>query len=146
MGADKVYPPLLPEQEEYVVEYDGPDDPLYAQNWEMSKKCVYQISRHSLVADESYLRIYIRAILAVDALSATMGSSIFSPGIGQVSLHFGVIMEVGTLGTSLFVFGYALGPLVSLFGADRRRMGLLSNLLYRYGRQCRNSTAGDHLS
>ncbi|KAF2492058.1 MFS general substrate transporter [Lophium mytilinum] len=93
MGADKQYPPLLPEQEEYVVEYDGPDDPLHAQNWKMSRK------------------LYIGAILAFDALAATMGSSIFSPGIGQVSMHFGVIMEVGTLGTSLFVFGYAFGPL-----------------------------------
>lgn len=31
-GAGKPYPPLLPAQEEYVVEFDGPDDPLHAQN------------------------------------------------------------------------------------------------------------------
>lgn len=38
MGLGKPYPPLLPAQEEYVVEFDGPDDPLHAQNWPMRKK------------------------------------------------------------------------------------------------------------
>lgn len=37
-GAGKPYPPDLPKQEEYVVEFDGPDDPLHAQNWTMKKK------------------------------------------------------------------------------------------------------------
>ena len=38
-GDGKPYPPPLPEQEEYVVEFDGPDDPLHPQNWSMRKKC-----------------------------------------------------------------------------------------------------------
>ncbi|KAI9643792.1 hypothetical protein NHQ30_007142 [Ciborinia camelliae] len=38
MGLGKEYPPLLPDQEEYVVEFDGPDDPLHAVNWPMKKK------------------------------------------------------------------------------------------------------------
>jgi DHA1 family multidrug resistance protein-like MFS transporter len=37
-GADKPYPPPLPEREEYVVEFDGADDPLHPQNWPMKKK------------------------------------------------------------------------------------------------------------
>lgn len=37
-GAGKSYPPALPDQEEYVVEFDGPDDPLHAQNWPIQKK------------------------------------------------------------------------------------------------------------
>jgi DHA1 family multidrug resistance protein-like MFS transporter len=40
MGLGKPYPPLLPAQEEYVVEFTGPDDPLHAQNWPMKKKWV----------------------------------------------------------------------------------------------------------
>jgi DHA1 family multidrug resistance protein-like MFS transporter len=94
LGAGKPFPPALPDREEYVVEFDGVDDPLHAQNWPMKKK------------------LYIGAILAFDALAATMGSSIFSAAIGPVSREFGVIQEVGTLGTSLFVFGYAFGPLI----------------------------------
>jgi DHA1 family multidrug resistance protein-like MFS transporter len=38
MGLGKPYPPPLPAQEEYVVEFDGPDDPLHAQNWPIKKK------------------------------------------------------------------------------------------------------------
>lgn len=37
-GAGKPYPPPLPEREEYVVEFDGPDDPLHAMNWPLKKK------------------------------------------------------------------------------------------------------------
>ena len=37
-GAGKPYPPLLPEREEYVVQFDGPDDPLHPQNWSLKKK------------------------------------------------------------------------------------------------------------
>lgn len=42
MGNGKPYPPPLPEKEEYVVEFDGPDDPLHPQNWTLKKKYVYR--------------------------------------------------------------------------------------------------------
>ena len=95
MGAEKPFPPLLPDREEYVVEYNGVDDPLHAQNWPMKKK------------------IGIGAILAFDAIAVSMGSSIFSSAIRPVAQEYGVIPEVTTLGTSMYVFGYAFGPLVS---------------------------------
>ena len=37
-GGGKPYPPPLPEQEEYVVEFDGKDDPLHSQNWPFKRK------------------------------------------------------------------------------------------------------------
>ena len=37
-GAGKPFPPPLPEQEEYVVEFDGPDDPMHPQNWPIRRK------------------------------------------------------------------------------------------------------------
>lgn len=37
-GGGKDYPPPLPEREAYVVEFDGPDDPLHPQNWPLKKK------------------------------------------------------------------------------------------------------------
>ena len=94
MGAGKPYPPSLPDKEEFVVEFDGAHDPLHAQNWPMSRK------------------VWIGAILAFDALSATMGSSIFSAATRSVELTFHVSQEVSTLGTSLFVLGYAFGPIM----------------------------------
>lgn len=95
MGANKPYPPPLPDREEYVVEFTGADDPLHAQNWPLRKK------------------LFISALVAYHSLAATMGSSIFSAAIGPTAREFGVNREVTTLGTSLFVFGYAFGPLVS---------------------------------
>jgi DHA1 family multidrug resistance protein-like MFS transporter len=37
-GAGKPYPPQLPNREDYVVEFDGPDDPMYPQNWPLKRK------------------------------------------------------------------------------------------------------------
>lgn len=37
-GAGKPYPPQLPNRDDYVVEFDGPDDPLYPQNWPLWTK------------------------------------------------------------------------------------------------------------
>lgn len=37
-GSGKPYPPPLPSRDEYVVEFDGPDDPIHAQNWPLRKK------------------------------------------------------------------------------------------------------------
>ena len=38
MGGGKPYPPPLPERDEYLVEFEGPDDPLHPQNWKLGKK------------------------------------------------------------------------------------------------------------
>lgn len=37
-GAGKPYPPKLPEQEEYVVEFSGPNDPTHPHNWPLWRK------------------------------------------------------------------------------------------------------------
>ncbi|KAE8447016.1 hypothetical protein EG329_011150 [Mollisiaceae sp. DMI_Dod_QoI] len=93
-GGGKEYPPELPAQEEYVVEFDGHDDPSHAQNWPLRKK------------------LYISGISAWSSLAATFGSSIFSPAAAGVEREYHVGSEVGTLGTSLFVLGYAFGPVI----------------------------------
>lgn len=94
MGAGKEMPPMLPAQEEYVVEFNGFDDPRHAQNWPMKK------------------RVFVGVILVYDALCATIGSSIWSSAIEEVTVIYGVGAEVGTLGVSLFVLGYAFGPII----------------------------------
>ena len=94
MGAGKPHPDMLPEREEYVVEFDGPDDPRHAQNWPL---------RH---------RLFLGAILTFDAVTATIGSSIFNPAIPPVPREFHVAKEVSTLGITLFVLGYAFGPIM----------------------------------
>lgn len=93
-GAGKSYPPMLPASEDYVVEFDGHDDPLHAQNWPLKKK------------------LRVGGCAAWFSLSATVGSSIFSNATGVVANEYGVSREVGTLATSLFVLGYAFGPII----------------------------------
>ncbi|KAK3315119.1 putative fluconazole resistance protein [Apodospora peruviana] len=91
-GAGKPYPPLLPDQEEYVVEFDGPDDPLHAQNWPLGKK------------------LGTAAVLGYTTMTAAFGSSIFSAATRAISAQFGVSTTVGILGVSLYVLGFATGP------------------------------------
>ncbi|KAK6387350.1 hypothetical protein LTS17_000617 [Exophiala oligosperma] len=93
-GGGKPYPPMLPAQEEYVVEFDGKDDPTHPQNWPFKRK------------------FYIGAILAYTCLGSTFTSSVFSASTFSVAAHFGVSVEVATLSTSLYVLGYAFGPLI----------------------------------
>ncbi|KAH9827293.1 Major Facilitator Superfamily [Teratosphaeria destructans] len=93
-GGGKPYPPTLPEREEYVVEFDGHDDPAHAQNWPLRTK------------------LTIAAILILDSLAATFASSVFSPASTAVGAHFHIGRDVVRLGTSLFVLGYACGPII----------------------------------
>ncbi|KAI1127557.1 polyamine transporter 1 [Nemania abortiva] len=93
-GAGKPLPPPLPDREAYVVEFDGPDDPYHPQNWPLKKKLV------------------TGAILGYTTVSAAFTSSIFSAATPYVAKEFGVSAEVGILGVSLFVLGFATGPIV----------------------------------
>ncbi|KAJ5812598.1 hypothetical protein N7474_008899 [Penicillium riverlandense] len=93
-GAGKAYPPLLPAREEYVVEFVGPDDPLHPQNWPTMKK------------------IATAVMLAYTTFNATFTSSIYSTATSVISPEFHVSTEVGTLGLSLYVLGFATGPIL----------------------------------
>ncbi|TAQ84589.1 hypothetical protein B7494_g7091 [Chlorociboria aeruginascens] len=92
MGLGKPYPPPLPEQDEYVVEFAGPDDPLHAQNWPMRKK------------------ILTAVMLGYTTLVSAFASSIFSTATRTVAAQYHVSTEVGLLGLSLYVLGFAIGP------------------------------------
>lgn len=85
---------MLPARDEYVVEFDGPNDPLHAQNWPLRKKLPVAIT------------------LGFVTLTAAFGSSIFSAAIGSVARQYGVSGQVGILGVSLYVLGFATGPII----------------------------------
>ncbi|KAJ8112631.1 hypothetical protein ONZ43_g5349 [Nemania bipapillata] len=92
-GGGKPLPPQLPDREAYVVEFDGPDDPYHPQNWPLKKKLI------------------TAAILGYTTVAAAFTSSIFSAATPYVAKEFGVSTEVGILGVSLFVLGFATGPI-----------------------------------
>ena len=93
-GAGKPYPSPLPAREEYVMEFAGPDDPLHPQNWSTSKK------------------VATAMMLAYTTFNATFTSSIYSTANSVISPQFHVSDEVGTLGLSLYVLGFATGPIL----------------------------------
>lgn len=58
------------------------------------------------------LRLRISAILAYTSLCSTFTSSVFSASTQAVAAHFRVSFVVATLSTSLYVLGYAFGPIL----------------------------------
>jgi DHA1 family multidrug resistance protein-like MFS transporter len=113
MGLDKTLPVDFPDPEKYTVSFNGPDDPLHPHNWPLKRKVGICIMIGTLTA------------------AVAMGSSIFSPGLLEVAAEFHVGRVVATLGISLYVLGFATGPVVwaplsELFG--RRPVLLMSGL------------------
>lgn len=77
-----------------VIDFDGPDDPMRPINWPLKKKVI------------------TTAMYGFTTAGATLASSIYSSGVQQVSHRFDVGREVSTLGITLFLFGFGLGPLI----------------------------------
>ncbi|OJJ42850.1 hypothetical protein ASPZODRAFT_136992 [Penicilliopsis zonata CBS 506.65] len=112
-GGGKPYPPQLPDIEDYVVDFDGPDDPLYPQNWRLGTK------------------VYISAMLAFTSICSTFDSAIFSEATESVAATFHVGLEVSILSSSLYIAGYATGPLLwaPLSELNGRRLPILIAML-----------------
>lgn len=77
-----------------IVDFDGPDDPYKPLNWGFKKKAITTV------------------LYGLTTMGATWSSSVYSPGIAQISADFGVGREVGTLGLTLLLFGFGIGPLI----------------------------------
>lgn len=96
-----------------LIGWDGPDDPNNPHNWSFMK------------------RARITIALGVMTLAVTFASSVFSTGTEQVSKEFSVSTEVATLGTSLFILGFATGPVV--WGPGSELIGRTIPLFFGYG-------------
>ncbi|PQE24511.1 mfs multidrug transporter protein [Rutstroemia sp. NJR-2017a WRK4] len=82
------------EQDPNLVTWDGPDDPENPMNWPTSKKWL------------------VTVVMGLMTFCVTFASSVFSTATVVVAEVYGVSEEVGVLGTSLFVLGFGVGPLV----------------------------------
>ncbi|KAJ5388624.1 Citrinin biosynthesis cluster MFS transporter mrr1 [Penicillium cosmopolitanum] len=81
------------EKDPNLVEWDGPDDPENPQNFSRIRKWV------------------ITVVMSSMTMWITFASSVFSTATLVTAKEFNVSTEVMILGTSLTVFGFALGPL-----------------------------------
>lgn len=77
-----------------LVDFDGPDDPYRPMNWPTRKK------------------VSTTLLYGLVTMTATWASSAYSAGTDQLAAEFGVGTEVATLGTTLFLLGFGLGPLL----------------------------------
>ncbi|KAJ5996856.1 hypothetical protein N7499_006831 [Penicillium canescens] len=94
IGAGKPFPDALPSPDNYVVDFEGVDDPYHPQNWKLSNK------------------LFTSILVCSGTLIVSLTSAIFAPGIDKASKEFSIGTEVGTLGTTLYVLGFASGPLI----------------------------------
>lgn len=86
-------PPLEADAKAYLVELASEDDPANAKNWAFSRKMIAAL------------------ILGFDTLVASWGSSVYSAAVAPVSQEFGVGSVVALLGLTLYICGFATGPL-----------------------------------
>jgi DHA1 family multidrug resistance protein-like MFS transporter len=79
---------------EDLVEFDGPDDPYRPMNWPLRKKVV------------------TTGLYGFVTMTASWASACYSPGTAQIAAEFNVGNQVSILGTSLFLIGFGIGPLL----------------------------------
>ncbi|KAI0115701.1 MFS multidrug transporter-like protein [Nemania sp. FL0031] len=77
-----------------LVGFDGEADPLDPKNWPTSKK------------------VYTTALWALTTCWITFASAIYAAGTREISEEFDVSLTTATAGTSLLIFGFAIGPLL----------------------------------
>ncbi|UKZ77547.1 hypothetical protein TrVFT333_005270 [Trichoderma virens FT-333] len=96
----------LPAEDTNLVNWTDDSDPENPQNWPAAKKWI------------------ITTILSTLTFCVTFASSVFSTATAETAKEFHVSNEVMVLGSSLFVLGFALGPVVwgplsELYGRKR---------------------------
>ncbi|KAF7193801.1 Citrinin biosynthesis cluster MFS transporter mrr1 [Pseudocercospora fuligena] len=80
------------EQDPNVVGWDGPDDPKNPMNWSPYRKWAIAVN------------------MGLMTFVVTFASSVLSSAVTPTSMEFGVSEEVMVLMVSLFVLGFAFGP------------------------------------
>ncbi|KAK3937361.1 MFS general substrate transporter, partial [Diplogelasinospora grovesii] len=84
----------VPTSRDALVDFEGPDDSYRPMNWPTHKKCITTM------------------LYGLVTMTATWASSSYSAGTAQIAEEFGVGAEVAILGTSLFLIGFGIGPLL----------------------------------
>lgn len=104
MGDGKPLPPPVPKDRQiYRVEFDSEEDPTNPYNWSNGKK------------------LWQAIVLAANTIIVTLGSASFSPATIGISEEFHVSRVVSVIGVTLYVMGFACGPV--LWGPLSEQLG-----------------------
>lgn len=87
-------PPPWPQKPTNTNTFNGPNDTLNPENWPLRKK------------------VSTTALWALTTCWITFASAIYSAGTTEISIEFSVSYNTANAGTSLLIFGFALGPLL----------------------------------
>jgi MFS family permease len=58
------------------------------------------------------MKWFLTGVAAIATLAVALVSSAYTGGVAEIQVEFGIGSEVATLGVSLFVLGFAIGPLL----------------------------------
>ncbi|KAF2686405.1 MFS general substrate transporter [Lentithecium fluviatile CBS 122367] len=83
-----------PTTADVIVDFEGPDDPYRPINWPTKKKVITTM------------------LYGLTTMTATWASSAYSAGTRQIAAEFHVGTQTANLGTTLFLFGFGIGPLL----------------------------------
>ena len=97
---DKEEPPKYGDTSDpYLIDFK-PNDPEHPRNWPLKKK------------------VFATFLICLLTTSVYMGSAIYTPGVFLIAQQFRVGLVTATLGLTLFVIGYGLGPMFGLCAAS----------------------------
>ncbi|KAH9477538.1 Caffeine resistance protein 5 [Psilocybe cubensis] len=77
-----------------IVDWYNDHDPDNPKNWSLNK------------------RLFVLGLISLLTFSVYIGSAIYTPSIPGIMEHFDVSKTTATLGLSLYVIGYGIGPLI----------------------------------
>ncbi|OJD34377.1 mfs multidrug [Diplodia corticola] len=77
-----------------IVDFDGDHDPYRPLNWGNRKKVLTTL------------------LYGLTTMGSSFASSVYSPGMTQVANEFHVEKMVAALGTTLFLYGFGIGPML----------------------------------
>lgn len=92
MGGNRAWPPRISNEDDYKVEFDGPDDPLCPLNWRTRDKFINGL------------------IMTYPSLALVWGSAVYGSAMVFVEEEFHIGRAVSALGVSLYILGFACGP------------------------------------
>ncbi|CUM67330.1 uncharacterized protein PRCAT00005023001 [Priceomyces carsonii] len=94
MGSGIDMPPIPGDEKLYLVSFDGPHDPIHPHNWSLTNK------------------IFITSVVTLFSFCNSLGSALLAESNDSLREEFHVGSVVATLATSLYVLGFACGPMI----------------------------------
>lgn len=96
---------ITPEVAAYPYPGSGTEEDPYLVSW------IPRDPRNPLLFS-NFTKWFITFVAALATLAVALVSSAYTGGMRQIIAQFGISQEVATLGVSLFVLGFAIGPLL----------------------------------